>query len=162
MIDIREEGWAGNATELAPLFLQQHHELSDPKHIAKLPLDVDWDAYGRLEKNGNLLLIVARQGLKIIGYTISIIHPHLHYRTALMCQVDTYWLAPDYRDPGEDSLDTLDSVGAQLLIETEDAAVRRGAVKMINHTRFWKDNQRLFDLLGFAEVERLSTKWIGR
>ena len=162
MIEIREEAWAAVRAELAPLFLVHHNELTDAEYKSRLPLDVDWDAYARIDRAGNLLLVTARENGRIIGYTVSMLHPHLHYRTALMCHVDTYWLHPDHREPDGDSLETIASTGAQLLVETEDRAAARGAVKMINHTRFWADNQKLFDLLGFKAVERLSTKWIGK
>ena len=161
MTDIAEERWSDAAAALAPLFHQQHLELSDPRYIARLPLDVDWEMFARLEETGHLLLVVAREEGQIVGYTITFLHTHPHYRTARMAHVDTYWLHPDHREPGDDSLDHLASTGAMLIMETEELAAKRGAVKMILHTRLWKDNQRLFTLLGFAEVERLSTKWIG-
>jgi hypothetical protein len=137
-------------------------ELADPAYIDRLPLDVDWDAYRALDQAGKLLLVVARVAGEIVGYTITIVHQHLHYRQVLVGHVDTYWLHPAFRMPDGDSLDTLTSTGAGLLIETEDTAAKMGAQKMVLHTRFWADNQRLFELLGFTEVERLSTKWIGK
>jgi hypothetical protein len=161
VIKIGEEEWSARTEELLPLFMAEHHELSDREHIAKLPLDIDWDFYAAVERNGGLLLIVARSDGRAVGHSVSFVHPHPHYRTKLFCQVDTYFLLPEFRMPDADSLETLASPGAELLIETEEAAVRRGAVKIVNHTRMWKDNQRLFDMLGYREVERLSTKWIG-
>jgi hypothetical protein len=160
MIDVREERWRDCRDELAALFPLHHTEIADPEDWQRMPLDVNWAAYNGADHDGKLLLVTARKKQDLVGYTMSLIYPHPHY-SLLFCLMDVYWLHPDHREPHGDSLETLASTGAVLLIETEEAARRRGAKKMVVQTKLWQDNQNLFDLLGFTAVERISTKWIG-
>ena len=158
MIRIAEQRWLPLRAELAPLFLEHHAELTDPEFRDSEPLDVDWDLYATAEANGKLMLVTARADRALIGYTVSFLQNDPHRRTRLVCWVDTYWIRPDWREPNGDSLATLGSTGAQLIVATEDAAAARGAVKIVNHTRFWADNGPLFDMLGYKPIERVSVK----
>jgi hypothetical protein len=62
-----------------------------------VPLDVDWDAYRRFEREGIFRPIALRKGAKMIGYAAFHVHKMLHFRglTAAVC--DVIYVEPAHR-----------------------------------------------------------------
>lgn len=84
-------------------------------------LDLDWPRYFAMEAEGVTLILAAWQGGQLVGYTVSVCGPHLHYRTRLVCTNDVIYLAPDHR---------IGAAAAVLMDATEEAARARGCQRM--------------------------------
>ena len=167
MIAIGEEPWKRALPEIMTLHVAHHAELADEADRRRMPLDMDWPAYQALDDQGKLLLITAREpasnghGAVLVGYVIAFVMTHMHYRGILCCFEDLYWLAPAYREPGQDSLSQIGSTGAQMFLELEAAARKRGVKKIFADTKLWQDNTPLFEMIGYKEVARQHTRWLG-
>jgi hypothetical protein len=61
------------------------------------PLDVDVDKFTALQSAGMLLCCAARDGDVVVGYTVDLVQSHLHYKTTLISQADSYYIVKEYR-----------------------------------------------------------------
>ncbi len=61
------------------------------------PLNPDWDVYQRLEDINALHIVTARDDEKLVGYYVSIITTHHHYKDALVAENDLHYILPEYR-----------------------------------------------------------------
>lgn len=119
---------------------------------AKVPLNPDVDTFRALEDAGLLLIVTARDGEKMVGYHVSIVRPHLHYKQSLTAYADMYFIHPDYRQG---------MTGVRLFKYLEGVLRERGVERIYQGTKIHKDMGRLFERLGYKETERLYVKWIG-
>lgn len=150
MITFMVEPWSSVWPELQPHWNAHWEEVAVNKD--KFGLDIDFEAYADYERRGCLHVVVARDAGKVIGYHLSIVRPHLHYKQTLNAFTDVYYIAPPYRKG---------SVGIKLFREVEKTLKARGVVKMFTGTKLSLDRGRIFEHLGWSETERLYTKWIG-
>jgi len=60
-------------------------------------LNPDWDMYQQLENMKVLHIVTARDDKKLIGYYVSIIATHHHYKDALIAENDIHYILPEYR-----------------------------------------------------------------
>lgn len=119
---------------------------------AKVPLNPDVDTFRALEDAGLLLIVTARDGEKMVGYHVSIVRPHLHYKQSLTAYADMYFIHPDYRQG---------MTGVRLFKYLEERLRERGVERIYQGTKVHKDMGRLFERLDYKETERLYVKWIG-
>jgi GNAT superfamily N-acetyltransferase len=119
---------------------------------AKVPLEPDLATFAMLESLGQLVIVTVRSDEKIIGYHISLVRPHLHYKSSLTAYVDMYFLHPDYRGG---------LAGFKMFKFVEEVLKERGVDRIYSGTKLHKDMGRLFERLGYNETERLFVKWIG-
>ena len=83
--------------ELLPLWLDEWDEIKPDGR----PLDPDWDSFVQHELAGHLLLYTMRDGVKLVGYALSIIHSHRHFKSTLCGFIDGLYILPDYRGHAE-------------------------------------------------------------
>lgn len=119
---------------------------------AKVPLNPDVDTFRALEDAGLLLIVTARDGEKMVGYHVSIVRPHLHYKQSLTAYADMYFIHPDCRQG---------MTGVRLFKYLEERLRERGVERIYQGTKVHKDMGRLFERLDYKETERLYVKWIG-
>lgn len=119
---------------------------------AKVPLNPDVDTFRLLEDVGLLLIVTARDGEKMVGYHVSIVRPHLHYKHSLSAYADMYFIHPDYRQG---------MTGVRLFKYLEEQLREKGVERVFQSTKLHKDVGKLFERLGYKETERLYVKWIG-
>lgn len=110
-------------TELWPLLVEHREELTTNKALMKLAPDVE--RYREAERIGCGLSIVARDNDQIVGYSINLLAPHMHYRDVLMVYNDALWTSHSHRA----------LVGAPLMDETRAAGRRHGAHIMAWHAK---------------------------
>lgn len=60
-------------------------------------LDVDWEAFRRLDKSGSLVTIVARDNGEVAGYAVFATLPHLHARQTFVASNDALFLRKESR-----------------------------------------------------------------
>ncbi|MEO8296356.1 MAG: GNAT family N-acetyltransferase [Burkholderiales bacterium] len=125
----------------------------------RVPLDPDLELYRAMHNAGALHVVVARREGRVIGYHISIVKTHLHYRSTLHALVDIYFVDPAERKG---------MVGIKLLREAERLLKQRGVVKIISATKVHTscatgrplDMAKIFLRLGWKEAERTFVKCI--
>ena len=60
-------------------------------------LNPDWKVYQQLADSEVLHIVTARKDKKLIGYYVSIIHTHPHYKDMLTAENDLHYILPKYR-----------------------------------------------------------------
>lgn len=60
-------------------------------------LNPDWKVYQKLEDNNLLHIVTARDDKKLVGYYVSIIVMHYHYKDVVIAENDIHYILPEYR-----------------------------------------------------------------
>jgi hypothetical protein len=147
------EAWSDCWPEMAPLWPAHWREVATDQ--ATIPLDVDHASYAAFEAAGALHVVTVRdpqRGGQLVGYHLTIVRPHLHYRTTLMGFTDVFWLHPDYRRG---------PAGLRLFRCVEETLRAKGVQKLFTGTKRSLDLSRLFERLGWTSTEVLFTKYLG-
>ncbi len=106
-----------------PGLLENHwDEVAKNKHLMKLAPQVE--KYRKLEAEGCLVCLFARSGEVIVGYSINIVTPHLHYSDLVIAQNDVIYVHPAFRTS---------TLGLRLIKATEDACRDAGVKLMLMH-----------------------------
>lgn len=134
-------------SELETLLPHHWEEIARDKETIKL--DPDWPSYHLLERVGQFHAIVCRCEGKMVGYLVSFIRPHLHYRKSLTAITDLYFILPEFRKG---------RIGIQLFKETEKTWKARGVQKAFIGTKVAKDMGRILKRLGWTHIEDLYAK----
>lgn len=143
----QREMWSDFIVSAGHLLPKHWEELALNKD--KVPLDPNYEVY---EKADNLLIITIRNNSDLLGYFIGFIAPGLHYKTCLTLLGDIFYIDPDYRAKG---------LGWRLFKEVEAAAKKEGVQRMFVGSKMHKDVSYLFEKLGYNEVERYWSTWLG-
>lgn len=149
MITFHVESWSDVWREMEPHWKGHWEEVAMNRDT--ILLDPDIEAYNAMERVGGLHIVVAREAGALVGYHISLVRPHLHYRNDLHAFTDLYYIAKSHRKG---------SAGVRLFKEVERTLKARGVVKMFTGTKLSLDMSRIFEYLGWTETERLFTKYI--
>lgn len=150
MITYMVEPWSSVWPELQPLWNEHWEQVALNRDTIKL--NVDMEAYANYEAQGALHVLVVREDGKVIGYHLSIIRTHLHYKDSLNAFTDVYFL--DHAHQGS-------TVGVKMFKEVEKSLRARGVEKMFTGTKVSLDRGDLFEHLGWTLTEKLYTKYIG-
>lgn len=137
-----------HAARMQPLLEQHVEELTTRKDL--MVLDPDWAKYQALEAAGIVLALFAWAGDELIGYSVTFIGPHLHYKQLRYAHNDVLFLAQNYRGAPR--------VGMQLIAETERLAKERGARLMTWHAKQGTALDSLLRREGYAVQDILYTR----
>lgn len=124
VVDIRA-GCLANMANFARDLLREHWE-EIARHKDLLVLNPDWDTYAKLAEIDRLLILEAWAGDELVGYSVNIVVPHLHYRDVLVCQNDVLFVSMAHRAT---------RTGIRLMRETEVEAKRRGCKLVLWHAK---------------------------
>ena len=136
--------------ELAVMFPRHWDEIALNKD--KIKLNIDWEVYDRAHSSGKLVIITARDGVKLIGYWVGFLVENPHYKGYRIAQTDIFYILPESRRG---------RVGINLFRFLEDEMRARGVVKIITNSKLHRDVGPLFVHLGYNPVETVYTKYIG-
>lgn len=150
MITAQEESWDAGLAELKPLLPRHYKELALDQD--KVPLSPIWSIYDQRNKEGQLLFVTVREDGKLAGYFIGFVMPSLHYSTCLTCTLDIFYLVPEVRGK---------KAGWMLFKKVEELCKQRGVQRMFVGSKLHKDVSGLFEKLGYTEVERYYSVWLG-
>src|ERR1700760_4321155 len=89
------ENWFECKNEMKPLWEIHWQEVALNQENIKL--NVWEEAFNEAAKIGQLHIVTARYECNIVGYHISLVRPHLHYRQSLTAYTDAFYLHPDHR-----------------------------------------------------------------
>lgn len=150
MITFHVESFTEQLGELKPHFPEHFKELA--LNQDRVPLDPQYEIYFERERRGELLFVAARELGGLVGYFIGFIAPGLHYKTCLTLTMDIFYIDPEYRQRG---------AGFRLFKTVEAEAKRRGVQRMFVGSKLHRDASWLFERLGYEEVERYYSVWLG-
>lgn len=136
--------------EVRPILPLHWDELALDKD--EVPLDPQYDEYLRRDAAGIVMTIAMRDAGRLVGYFIGFVAPGLHYQTCLTLTLDIFYVLPEYRGSGG---------GFVLFKAVEAEARRRGVQRMFVGSKLHKDASWLFERLGYTEVERYYSVWLG-
>lgn len=139
------EGW-NSFLELVPMWRKHWEEIAIHKDV--IPLDPDIPEYQRMHAAGQLDVIVSRNEGRPVGYYISFVRPHLHYRTTLHAFTDVYYVLPDFRKG---------RCGIRLIEAAMKHWRERGVKKAFSATKFALNMTPVFELLGWQSTENTLT-----
>ena len=150
MITYQVEEWADCWREMSALWPAHFEEVALNRD--KIPLDPDLDLYHDLAARGQVHVVTVRCDGALVGYHIAFVRPHIHYRSSLTAYSDVYYIDPAHRKG---------RAGVKLFTETEKFLRQRGVERMYTGTKMSKDMAAIFERLGWKEVERQFSKYIG-
>lgn len=99
-------------------------EIAKNKNAIKLKPDVN--RYKQMQELGIIKNIVAYVDGEIVGYSVLIIMPHLHYMDDKYAMVDVIYVDPAYRNS---------SIGVRLIDKSEELAKREGSSLILHHVK---------------------------
>lgn len=138
------ERWGQFWLEARELFAKHHEEAGYGEYL----VDVNFEDYAALERAGQLLVITARDGGKLVGYVTVLVRKHPHY--ALLCGFqDAFFLEPSARKG---------ATGTKLLQAALYYLEARGAKRVFFNSRTSKNLTKLFSHLGFVHSEEVWSK----
>jgi GNAT superfamily N-acetyltransferase len=150
MITCQVEPFPPFLEEVKPILPIHWEELA--LHKEKVPLDPQYNVYLERDAQGGVISVTAREDGKLIGYFVGFIAPGLHYQTCLTCTMDIFYVHPDHRGGG---------TGYHLFKSAEKELKRRGVQRLFVGSKLHKDASWLFEKLGYEEVERYYSAWLG-
>jgi GNAT superfamily N-acetyltransferase len=148
VVTYKRERWSDALRDEAYPLLKRHwEEVALDKDT--VPLDPNWAMYAQLDGMELLVITTARLDGELIGYVSHFIIPNLHYLSLKVADNDIFWLAPEHRNS---------RIGINLLRASERLAVELGCNKIIMKEKLHVPLGRLFEFLGYREIERIHAK----
>lgn len=99
------------------------------------------EKYAALEENNMIIAFGAFDDARFIGYAVTFIMPHMHYRDLIVASNDIIFLHKDYR---------ASRAGLMLIRETERAAKESGAQMVLWHAKKDSTFDYLLDRKGYG------------
>ncbi|MBB4226023.1 hypothetical protein [Variovorax guangxiensis] len=150
MITFAVEDWFDVRDHMAHLWPSHWAEVAMNRDTIRL--EIDFDSYNQHAATGALHIVVARKSGEVIGYHVSLVRPHLHYKSSLSAFTDVYYIAPPHRT-GRTPMRLFEFV--------ERSLKARGVEKLFTGTKLSLDAGPLLQHLGWVPTEMLYTKYIG-
>lgn len=123
--------------EAAALLIEHREELATDKALMVLkPAEAQYLA---IEASGCLMVLGAYRGTRLIGYSVNLVTPNLHYSDLTQCQNDVLFLTKDERKG---------SAGLRLIRKTHELAIDRGARIMLWHAKPGTNLDKLMPRMG--------------
>lgn len=149
-LSVMVEDLSERLDELKPLFPLHWKELAlNQEHV---PLDPQYEVYQARAARGETMLVTLRQAGRLVGYFVGFVAPGLHYKTCLTLTMDIFYTHPDIRGG---------TAGMRLFRAVKAEAQRRGVKRIFAGSKLHADASRLFQALGYTEVERYYSLWLG-
>jgi len=123
--------------------LQQHYEeLTLHKNIMKLA--PDWDQYQRHMERGELFVLAAYFGSRLVGYSVFFLYNNIHYKNNIMAKNDVLFLSRPYRRG---------RMGINLIRRSEDALRELGVSKVVWHIKCHSDFRPILHRMGYEDED---------
>jgi len=127
--------------------------LADVKDFIELAKE-HWDSFQNkeptfdLERLSNFRVIQATDNDKTIGYILYVLYQSL-YHDEICCQVDMFYLKPEYRKQG---------IGKKMFTLVEEDAKQQGAVKLISSFNLKQPLEGFYQKMGFKNTHVVVAK----
>jgi hypothetical protein len=149
MITFQVEDWIQVYPEIATLQFAHWEEVGT--HRDEIPLALDHSQINHIYSLGQMHVVTVRMDGRLVGYHVSFVRPHLHYRESLSSYTDVYFIRKDVRNF---------RVAVGLFKEVERTLAQRGVQRMFTGTKRSLNAGGLFKMLGWTHVEDLYVKII--
>lgn len=150
MITYQEEELKDCLDEMKPLLEDHWKEIALNKE--KVKLNPDYDKYLEADEKGLLHVLTARDNDKLIGYFISFVQMHIHYKDHLFAVNDILFIDKNYRKG---------STGYKMFKKAEESLKEIGVDVLVIHSKVNNDFKPIMDKLNFERVEYIYSKFIG-
>lgn len=138
---------ADKIAHCSTLIDEHWHESARNKHL--MVLKPDLPRYTAMEAAGCLLSLVAYDDDEVVGYSVNIISPHLHYADLICAHNDVLFVAKPKRES---------ALGMKLIRDTERACKARGAHLMLWHAKENTTLSRILPRMGCNTQEIIYSK----
>jgi len=135
--------------ELEPLLLDHWAEIAQ---YSDIPMNVDWQRYYTMQRQGILQVYTARDEGKLVGYCVYMVVPHLHYSDTLYAIQDVLFLHPDYRGR---------TAGYRMIKFADKDLEGRGVGVIMQHVKVKHDFGPLLTRMGYEHAENIYSKRTG-
>lgn len=142
MITYQAEKFEDCFCDVEALFYDHWLEIAENKDT--VPFDPDYEKYFILERSNMLRCFSARCGDEIIGYFVSFVQPHIHYKTTVYAMNDVVYIKPSYRGG---------TVGYRLFKNAMLDLKAIGVNRLVMHMKIKYEFRSLLTKLGFKQVE---------
>lgn len=149
MITAQPETWGSFLPELREIIGQHYEELALNKDV--IPLVPRWDQYEARDMSGSLMLIVARDAGRPVGYFIGFLAHHMHYATSYNLLCDIFYIRPEFRNGW---------AGVRLFRAMETEARRRGVQRIVVTSKLHLPADGLLRFMKFEPIETVYSKMI--
>lgn len=129
-----------------------HHWREIANYKDEIALDPDWGKYLKMEEIGMLVVITARDHDILVGYSVFIVTPHLHYRQCVVAMNDLIFILPDRRG----------YAGAKLILESHRVMVALGADRIMWHIKPRNDWSSVLGKMGYKQEEIMMGIYISK
>lgn len=151
MITLQEEKVTNPLfSEIDRLLHMHYDEIAENKD--KIKLNVDHKFYFQGSKAGAIHVVTARKEGELIGYFVSIVRPHPHYKDHIFAMNDVLYVHPDYRKT---------SVSVRMFQYAEKALKAMGVSKIVLHMKTKHPFVSFAEKLGYTLEEYNFAKYIG-
>ena len=111
--------------------------------------NVDHWQFIALDEANSLQLVTAREDGKLVGFHISSIQKDIFYQHITTGYVLCYYLLPEYRGNGN---------GTKMFVYADESFKKRGVERIFMSRKIYIDNEKLFENLGYRQLEAGYTK----
>jgi GNAT superfamily N-acetyltransferase len=139
MISIKEIKASEHIDEAWELLELHRQELTTHKHIMVLKPNID--VYKKLEEQGKIYSLALYDDERIVGYSVTMLSPNLHYADLVVAQNDVLFVHPDYRNG---------MWGIKLIAETKRLGKELGAGFVTFHGKPDTPFSEIMPRLGFG------------
>ena len=112
----------------------------------QIPLNVNYKAYFKKEETNNLEVYTVRDDGKLIGYTLWMLHYHIHYQTSLTANSTLIYVVPEYRKG---------LLGYKLIKWSIQKLKKRGVQRIMMGVKPDHDFGKLLERLGAKQFEKI-------
>lgn len=114
----------------------------------KVVLDPDWSRYVTMENQNRLVVITARQGSEMVGYSVFFLGHHVHYKGCLVASNDVIYVKPENRGV----------VGVRLIQGSERILADLGVNRVTWHVKPRNDWSGALERMGYDREEVIMGK----
>ncbi len=136
--------------ELQETLVQHWEEIAMYKDV--IAFNPDYEAYFLMDLEDKLHIVVVRDEEKLVGYFISFIITHPHYKDHKFAQNDILFIHPKYRGT---------TVAYRMLKYVEKELKNIGCSVMLLHMKTTFPFEKLCEKLGMDKQEIIYSKYIG-
>ena len=151
MITYHIEPLARNLPEIKTLI--EGHWLEIANNRDKIKLDPDWDQYQKLCDLDMVTLFTVRDSGRMVGYSVFMVHPLLHYKADRVASNDIVYLLPKYRQG---------FCGVRLLKMCHEHFKALGIEKIHWHLKPGHDWSKILERWGYKFEEKIMGYYAGK
>lgn len=135
----------------AQKLLQAHWEEIAP-YQDLFKLEPSLEAYQKLEANGALAIVTARDDGTLVGYFIMFVQRHPHYKSVMVAVEDIKFIAPKYRG----------GTGLKMIKFAEALARRLGCKVIFQRSKAKSEHGAMYARLGYDLMDEVYAKRLDR